>query len=381
MLHASNSRISLLQSGTYLEQQFRQNLKRAFNPKRKYQAQSIIISFSKDEFNTDDLRVLNQQASQALKLVQGYVNQHFSDTQSVTCVQCDGDGGYLHAHLLINTIKPNGKTVPTSRFSVYRMRRDWNHYLENNFQRVTGRQWQNSFEKETPRKDVKALPTRSVWEEQLKQTINKVKREVHTVTDFLARLAVRGIQVKERGKKRQWTYSQILIGKNGKPKLNRVRAFYQRKDKDGHVIATRGLGKAYTRQSLEKFWEQETKEPIVSLTHHNRKEDYKNGSKNVQSDREQLIKVKTLSREARAAARQRQRRVQLNLQQLRATEAEERKQRSQSQVGSASQGRSNQGRFNTISHQQRLTEAKQQHIREQQERATRTNGKDVGPDL
>ena len=76
MLHTPNGHLSTLQSGAYLEKQFHQSLRRAYNPKRKYQAQSIIISFSNEEFDTSDL---NKQATQALQLVQGYVYQHFGD--------------------------------------------------------------------------------------------------------------------------------------------------------------------------------------------------------------------------------------------------------------------------------------------------------------
>ena len=43
MLHDNDGRISVTQNGAYLERQFRTVLKRAHNPKRRYQAQTIII--------------------------------------------------------------------------------------------------------------------------------------------------------------------------------------------------------------------------------------------------------------------------------------------------------------------------------------------------
>lgn len=377
MLHNPSGQITAVQSGAYLEKQFHQSLKRAYNPKRKYQAQSIIISFSNDEFDTSNLKV---QSIQALQLVQGYVHQHFSDAQSVACVQCDGDGGRLHVHLLINAVKKSGKTVPTSRFTVYRMRKDWNKYLEHHFQQVTGRQWHNPFEQAKQREDIKALPTRSSWEVQLKKTIDQVKQEVHTITDFLAHLSVKGIKVKERGKKKRWTYTQIVPNMAGKPKLRRIRAFYQRKDKSGHVLSTRGLGEAYTRQGLEDYWQQQEKEQVlVPTSKHTRKDVHKHGKQDVQSQDEELIKVKTIAKEAQAAINQRRLRNQFTFRQLKAAEAQEQQQGVKFQTGSATQGWSKQGRSHSASQQSGREEATQRHVREQQERAKRTNGKDGGP--
>lgn len=380
MLHDPNGQLTTLQSGAYLERQFHQSLKRAYNPQRRYQAQSIIISFSNHEFDTSNLE---KQASQALRLVQGYVHQYFSDSQSVTCVQCDGDGGKLHVHLLINSVKTSGKTVPTNRFSVYRMRTDFNRYLEQNFQRVTGRKWINSFKKSAIRQDTKSITTRSGWEKQLKRTIDRIKREVRTVTDFLDRLSSQGIKVQERGKKKRWTYTQIVSARDGKPKLKRVRAFYQRKDKNGNVLSTRGLGQEYTKQGLEQYWQQqkEKEQVLVPTPGHNRKEADNREQSNVQTEREELIKVRTLAREAQAAANRREQRIQLTLRQLRAAEARERKQRGKSEVGSVAKGQRNQGRSQSAGQQRRHAEVAQRHVREQQERAKRTNGKDVEPDI
>src|SRR5699024_11766548 len=53
MLHAPDGSITPLQSGTYLEKQFHQSLKKAFNPKRQYQCQSIIF---RSEEHTSELQ-------------------------------------------------------------------------------------------------------------------------------------------------------------------------------------------------------------------------------------------------------------------------------------------------------------------------------------
>ena len=173
--------------------------------------------------------------------------------------------------------------------------------------------------------------------------------------------------------------------KNGKPKLKRVRAFYQRKDKQGNVLSTRGLGKAYTKQGLEDYWQEEREKEIVFTPKHNRKDvvtdDKTDVETNVQTEREELIRIKTIAQEARAAADHQQRRNQLNLRQLQAAEAREQKQRSQSQTGPVTEGQRNQGRHQSISQQRRLATATQRHVREQQERAKRNNSKDVEPDF
>ena len=126
LLHDSNGRITNVQNGAYLERQFMSNLRKAHNPKRKYQAQTLIISFSEDEFDTSDL---NLQAKQALMLVKHFIHQHFADAQSVVAIQADGEGGKLHAHVVFNTIKQNGRTISTNRFNIHKLRTNFDHEM------------------------------------------------------------------------------------------------------------------------------------------------------------------------------------------------------------------------------------------------------------
>lgn len=383
MLHDKSGNLSTNQSGVYLEQQFHQSLQKAFNPKRKVQCQSIIISFSDEEFDTSDL---DKQASQALKLVQGYVHKYFNDAQTVSCVQCDGQGGRLHVHLLINAVKPNGKTVPTNRFSVFKMRRNLNSYLEDNFEHVTGRNWSSLFSSHVTRKDLSNLPSRSKWEAQLKSVINAVKQEVTNAKTFLRRLSELGITVSDRKQGKSWTYQQTLTTKNGDTKEMRARDFYQRKDKNGRVLTTRGLGTSYTKQSLETFWQkqllkQEELEsqatPVISHKK-SQKEVDKDVATDVQS--EQLEKIKSLARDAQARANQQQLRRQLNLQQLRA-EAKEYEQSVKRQSRPATSKRGNEKRLSTISKQRRTNEVATRKLEELKRRKSNNHVKNAGPDL
>lgn len=175
MLHDPSGHISNTQNGAFLEHQFHQSLKRAYNPKRQYQAQSIIISFSQQEFDTTDL---HSQSIQALQLVQGFINKNFSDTQSVSCVQCDGNGQHLHVHILVNAVKTNGKTVATSRFSVNKLRHNLDNYLEHNFKQIVGKTWPGPLQGKDRRKDILDLPSKANWQIELKQLIRDRKSVV-----------------------------------------------------------------------------------------------------------------------------------------------------------------------------------------------------------
>ena len=132
MLQTPDGQVSEVQNGNYLQQQFHNVLRRARNSHKTYQAQSIIISFDKTEFDTKQLSL---QATQAMQLVQGFVQKYFPDCQSVAAIQADGVGGdnrgdgKLHCHLIVNTVKPDGRVVNTTRFSVFRLRKELDSYM------------------------------------------------------------------------------------------------------------------------------------------------------------------------------------------------------------------------------------------------------------
>ena len=313
-------------------------------------------------------------------------DNYTSFTRYLVCVQCDGQGGRLHVHLLINAVKENGKTIPTNRFSVFKMRRDFNDYLQDNFEHVTSRTWSNPFSNHLVRKDLSDLPTRSKWEEQLKSIINTVKQEVTNAKTFLSKLSEFGITVSERKQGKSWTYHQTLTTKNGDTKEMKARDFYQRKDKKtGEILTTRGLGSSYTKQSLEVFWQkqllkQEEFESQSPLTSHkqSKKEVNKDDSTDVQS--EQLEKFKSLARDVQARANQQQVRRQLNLQHL-CAETKEYKQRVKRQNRQAISRRSDQKRFSNISKQRRANEVATRKLKELQRRKSNNHVKNEGPDL
>lgn len=308
MLHDSGGCISSVQNGAYLEKQFRTVLKRAHNPHRRYQAQTIIISFDPSEFDTSDLKA---QSQQALRLVQHYVRKHFADCQSVIAIQSDGEGGKLHAHVVMNTIKLNGKTVATNRFNINKLRKDFDHEMQNNYQKVTGHRWTNPVHNQDQRKDIHNLTSKSEWQEQLKELINQIKAKVTNITEFLYQLERHGVIVTERRKGKSWTYHQTVETKTGTREL-KVRDFYQRVDKaTGEIKSTRGLGQSFIKSEIEQYFNR-----------NNEKEEQNYDRR----ESDGLERVKTLAEDARARVRQQRRINQIVQQRLeKATHDEERK--------------------------------------------------------
>lgn len=384
MLHDHDGNISTIQSGAYIEQQFHQSLLKAFNTHRKYQAQSLVISFSEDEFNTSNL---TQQSHEVLKLTQGFINQYFPDAQSVTCIQADGNGARLHAHVLISAVKQNGKTIPTNCFSVFHLRKQMDQYLNDNFENVTKRRWPGPASKKD-RHDLNDLPTKTNWQKKIKQAVYTVQKQVSNVEDFLIALKQHGLTVSERGKSNNWTYHII-----DQSKEHKIRAFYQRTDKNGKVISTRGLGKNFTRQSLENYWkvQQSTleteglngQEPLSNphMNHKTKRKDRdQHGSKDQQD--EQIIKLKTIAADAMAEANRKRQQQHLNFEQLKRAQAEERKQQSAKREASKhSRTAANKARSETASAQKRHREDAQRAIRAAKQRAKSSNKQPEGPDL
>src|SRR5699024_10100471 len=309
MLHDDDGMISVTQNGAYLEKQFGAVLKRARNPKRRYQAQTIIISFDESEFDTSNLR---KQSQQALQLVQHYIRKHFGDCQSVIAIQADGEGGKIHAHVVMNTIRPSGKTVATNRFNIQKLRKDFDEEMQTNYQRVTGHRWSDPVHNQSKRQDIHNLTTKSEWQYQLKELINQIKAKVDNIADFLKQLEQHSVTVTEQQKSKELTYHQIVSTKNGTREL-KVRDFYQRVDKTtGEIKSTRGLGQSFSKVAIEDYFNRK-KENKKEDQNYDRRED--NG----------LEKVKTMAADARARARQQRRINEVAQQQLKEAIDEEKR--------------------------------------------------------
>lgn len=238
---------SAYQSGYYIEEQFIRVLKRAKNPNRQYQLQSIIVSFSSDEFslsNREDKQ--NDQSSQALKLIKGFAQQFFDNAQYFLCVQGDGIGGKLHIHLLINTIRPDGKAVRTNLFNVFFLRKQLNDYLSKHFKHVTRRKWPVLM---SQRQDIGDINTKVSWITDIKEAVKEAKKQSVSLEQFKVEMLKRNVELTiKQG------HIQYFINHNGKQR--QIRDIYQSKGKNGQIRTTKGLGQDFTLPSLLLAFEQ-----------------------------------------------------------------------------------------------------------------------------
>lgn len=236
--------IAARQSGDYLQRQFHTVLSRAKNPKRRTQANSIIISFADSELTG----TLQERAQQALALADGFMKSSQPDgAQYALCVQADGENGHVHVHCLENAIKTDGKTVQTNSFSVSSLRKKLDGYLSSESEKVTHQPWVNPIAAKSATTDRNSLPVKAPWQQIIKDAVDDVKGHAVSVNDFKNELKDEyGISITERGKAKAWTYHIDFAGKEKK-----VRGFYQLIDKaTGTVRSTRGLGSDYGRESV-----------------------------------------------------------------------------------------------------------------------------------
>ena len=255
-------------NSNYIASQFYAVRKVAGKIKKRTQAFHNIYSFSDDDFPpTKDPKKLQQQAKQAYKLVDGFLKKQLpKDSQYLIGIQRDGDGGKLHAHVALNSVLINGKTLDTNDLSllqkvtvkqinkqkvrtvskgVFEKIQD---YLSDNFQKVTGRSYQRIDRDESNLVNSKAQQISKrggyVWKEDLKDRIIDVAQNVDNLDDFKAKLHdVYGVSVKEyqastgkvdtNGKKiKRLAYTYSFTDSNGK----------QHKSRDFRYTKKRGVG-------------------------------------------------------------------------------------------------------------------------------------------
>lgn len=285
----------------YLTAQYWAVRQQAKHPSKTTQGHHLIISFSEAEFPIDENH-LQQQALQAEKLVNGFLQRHLpKQAQYLVAIQRDSEGHNLHAHVLINSVMTNGKVLNTNLVSVtnhgtrHGLRSQFDQYLTENFERVTGRPF-------TPIKPDKENLVHSsaaqldrhgryIWKEDLKERITEAFNKAVDLVSFKQILATEHhVQVKER---------RAAIGKdsNGK-KVYRPAFTYRFTDQDGHERSARdfaygkngalkGLGVMFSPgRLLEAFRKREEKYeygyPTQTITDESRTtvaEDYQSSSK------------------------------------------------------------------------------------------------------
>lgn len=256
--------------------------------KKNVQAFHLIVSFSDNEFPPEgDQR---KEAEQAAKLTKGFLSKQLPpDSQYLMAVQRDGKGHKLHVHVALNSVQINGKVIRRQ----YLHQRDWDYvtktgkhvhepglasnldkYLEQNFQKVTGREFHPvvpSTENRVSSAEEQIVARGGYdWHEDLKERIYSAFSDpkVHNLEDFKQACAKRGVTITEKRRgtgqkdenghkiyKMGYTYS--FTGKDiyksgakkGQPRMHRMRDY--RMGKDGMPL--RGsLGTAFTPGNIEK---------------------------------------------------------------------------------------------------------------------------------
>lgn len=269
-------------NSNYIASQFYAVRKVAGKIKKRTQVFHNIYSFSDEDFPpTKDKKELEKQAKQAYKLVDGFLKKQLpDDSQYLIGIQRDGDGGKLHAHVALNSVLINGKTLDTNDLSllqkvtvkqinkqkvrtvskgVFEKIQD---YLSDTFQKVTGRSYQRIDRDKSNLVNSKAQQISKrggyVWKDDLKDRIIDVARNVDNLDDFKAKLHdVYGVSVKE------YQASTGKVDANGK-KIKRLAYTYSFTDSNGRQHKSRdfrytkkrgvgGLGTFARPQDLEQL--------------------------------------------------------------------------------------------------------------------------------
>lgn len=268
--------------------QFGASRSHAKNQHKKVQAFHIIASFSDEEFPPEGDQ--KQEAQQVATLVTGFLGQYFpDDAQDLIAIQRDGRGGKLHAHIAVNSLLTSGKCLRTNLVTqtertyvdkqghkqhIPGFRKEFNQYLEENFQRVTGREFHPvvpSTENKVHSAEEQIVARGGYdWHQDLKSRIYNAFSDpkVHNLNDFKAACAKRGVTVTEKRRgtgqkdenghkiyKMGYTYSftgQDVYksgAKKGQPRLHKMRDY--RMGRDGQPL--RGsLGTAFTPENIQK---------------------------------------------------------------------------------------------------------------------------------
>lgn len=256
---------------------------------KKVQGHHLIISFSENDFPPikdpkKNQKQVQKQTKQALKLVNDLLQQELpKSAQYLIGIQRDGKSHMLHAHVALNSVLVNGKTLDTNTLSLLHRKQQktiqkkrvtsftkglidrMQDFMQDHFEKVTGRKYERVAMPTDPQSIVKSseqqIASRSngyVWKDDLKSTIVEAAQNSIDQDEFIANLGVNGVKVKQRrasiGKDKQgkkiyrkaFTYS--FKGADGKAHTSRDFAY----TKTG---AIRGLGQAFTPDNLDKVFE------------------------------------------------------------------------------------------------------------------------------
>ena len=271
--------------------------------KKKTQGFHMIVSFSPEDFpdvkTKDDLK---KQVVQARSLLKGFLDEELpNESQWYAVIQKDGDGHKLHAHVAINSVQLDGRTLDTNILSLNKklekvkqkkkeqeeakeaektkdkkkkpkyvakagLYERFQNYCADNFEKIVGHKYTKIMRNEKTmhtgkegaylHRKRKTFEKATSWREDIASSIRLISQRAKSLDDFKALMYRAGrIRVDERrasyidadGKKQTRTaYTYCQLDKDDKV-THKVRDF--RVLKNGSV---RGLGKSTTPQAIER---------------------------------------------------------------------------------------------------------------------------------
>lgn len=205
--------------------------------KNKTQINRIIASFSTDELDPDD----PESPLRAAQICDEFIQTYYPGRQAVICVQNDGEGHKLHAHMLVSNVSMCRVQLPGEKRAQkayagckgYQLKFD---YVRDNFDAVAEKyitldQGEKAGDKVTQnerrmRQQNKDLApgeqAKYIWKDDLKERVKKAMSEASDKEDFLRKLTENGVEgtyhESKKGKK-YYTYELTDISAFGDGKI------------------------------------------------------------------------------------------------------------------------------------------------------------------
>lgn len=224
--------------------------------KNKTQINRIIASFSPDELDPDD----PESPLRAAQICEEFVQEYYPGRQAVICIQNDGKGHKLHAHMLVSNVSMCEVHLPGERAQKayagckgHQLKFD---YVKENFDKVAEKyisldQGEKAQDKATQNERrmhqhnaelAEGKPAKYIWKDDLKERVKSAMSEASDKEDFLKKLTEHGVEgtfhETKKGRK-YYTYELTDIsgfGEGKVPQNLRARSYKMGTDYDYETI-------------------------------------------------------------------------------------------------------------------------------------------------
>ena len=172
--------------------------------KNKTEAYRLVLSWSKSELDPDDKDAGNA----AVAICQDMLDRYYHGFPAVICVQKDGKGGNVHAHIiLINCNAETHKGLDTDSKNNHRNDQTKYYYLETASDTVSGEYVNIDYGYQMPTKDKTTQYERTmreknakggeqvyIWKDDLKNRVRECMKDAMSREDFERLLIERGVE-------------------------------------------------------------------------------------------------------------------------------------------------------------------------------------------